>query len=208
VADCCLGQVYAYAGRLHDAFEAGHRLCPFFEARVKRLVGMPHLWGLSLTAIPLRSLVAQSDVLPARARVRREKVNDRRLKAVASGGRADAHSQGTWRSGCDCCDEALALSPVPYDAVMARDAHGYGLIKLGQDKAGTRRWGGRRMVSRSAGLRFTAAWFALWLADGYLLQGSVVRFVRSPKRCSNHREAGYRYFEGIARTDFWGVAYR
>jgi len=66
-------------------------------------------------------------------------------------------------------------------------------FKLGQDKAVHRGDGGGRRMFRSAGLRFTAAWFALWLADGYLRAGQASSLVPIAKEVlDTSREDGLR----------------
>ena len=79
--------------------------------------------------------------------------------------------QGDLERGLQCCKEALALTPIPRDAVMARAACSYAEIKAGRYETGitgltkTLAW-----VDRSD-LRYTHQFYALWLAEAYLRRG-------------------------------------
>jgi hypothetical protein len=90
---------------------------------------------------------------------------------------------GLWRTGCACvqqgdsdrglryCEEALALTPIPFDAAASRMVHGYGLIKVGHVEAGITEL--EEVIawfesSRLSHLRLLAT---LWLAEGHLARG-------------------------------------
>jgi len=44
--------------------------------------------------------------------------------------------RGEVETGLRCCDEALALKPIPFDAAMARAMKGFGMARAGQTAAG------------------------------------------------------------------------
>ena len=49
---------------------------------------------------------------------------------------ADAFQGGDADAGRRWCEEALALSPIPFDAANIKAVKGYGLMKAGQTEAG------------------------------------------------------------------------
>jgi class 3 adenylate cyclase/tetratricopeptide (TPR) repeat protein len=199
MADCCLCHVYAYAGRLRDAFDAGHRALPIFEARGNVWWACRTLWGLSLTAIPL-GLWSRSLDYCERALAHGEAVNDRRLKVVGWWRTGWTHiQQGNAGTGVACCENALALSPGPFDTAMARAARGYGLVKTGYPAVGIAELTEAVTWFGASKLPFTRAWFALWLADAYLLLGERAKARPIAEDVLDvSRDAGYHYFEGIA----------
>ena len=78
-------------------------------------------------------------------------------------------------TGLRCCDEALALAPLPWDLAMTRAVRGFGRIKAGDLDGGMAElqealdWLGRSQ------LRYQRARFALWLAEGHLRGGEPSR---------------------------------
>jgi tetratricopeptide (TPR) repeat protein len=106
--------------------------------------------------------------------------------------------RGDVATGVECCEKALALSPSPYDAAMARAALGYGLVKSGRADDGIARLQDAVDWLRTSRLMFTATWFAIWLADSHLRAGDAAA-ARSlvEETLATSREAGYRYFEGL-----------
>jgi class 3 adenylate cyclase/tetratricopeptide (TPR) repeat protein len=195
----CLGQVYAYAGRLREALDAGERALAVFEAHGNVWWTCRTLWGLSLTAIPMGDWPRSLDYC-RRALAHGEAVNDRRLLVVGWWRSGWTHIQlGDAETGIECCRKALALTPSPYDAAMARAAMGYGLVKLGKIDEGIAlleeavEWFGQSRLA------FTRAWYAIWLADSHLRNGDPVSARRLAEEVrAKSREAGYRYFEGLA----------
>jgi tetratricopeptide (TPR) repeat protein len=198
-ADSCLGQVYAYAGRLREALAAGERALAVFEARGNIWWSCRTLWGLSLTAIPMGDWPRSRDYC-RRALAYGQEVNDRRLLVV-----------GWWRSGwteiqrgaaeegIECCQRALALSPGPFDAAMARAAMGYGLVKLGKIDDGIAMLADAVDWFERSKLTFTRAWYAIWLADSHLRNDDAASARRLAEEVlAKSRDAGYRYFEGLA----------
>jgi class 3 adenylate cyclase/tetratricopeptide (TPR) repeat protein len=198
-AHACLGQVLAYAGRLREALEAGERALAVFEARHNIWWTCRTLWGLSLTAIPLADW-ARSLAYCRRALAHGQEVGDRRLQVVGWWRSGWTHIQrGDAEIGIECCRQALALTPSPYDAAMARAAMGYGLVKSGKADDGIALLQDAVDWFERSRLAFTRAWYAIWLADSHLLAGDdgAARRLAEEVRAKSH-EAGYRYFEGLA----------
>jgi tetratricopeptide (TPR) repeat protein len=157
------------------------------------------LWGLSLVAIPLGQW-ARSLEYCRRALDYGQRTGDRRLTIVGWWRTGWTHIQrGDPAQGLACCDQALALEPGPFDAAMARAARGYGLIKAGRAAEGLAELTGAVAWLERAQLRFTRAWYAIWLADGHLRLAdphAARRLAEDVLALS--REVGYRYFEGLA----------
>src|SRR5207253_7259559 len=116
LADCCLTHVYVLAGRLNEAVETGERALAFFESRRNVWWACRTLWALSPAANALGEW-SQSLEYCKKALEHGQAVDDLRLKVVGwwRSGSTYIH-QGDPVSGLRCCDEALALSPIPFDA--------------------------------------------------------------------------------------------
>jgi class 3 adenylate cyclase/tetratricopeptide (TPR) repeat protein len=198
-ADSCLGQVYAYAGRLGEALDAGERALAVFEARGNVWWSCRTLWGLSLTAIPLADWARSLDYC-RRALAYGQDVNDRRLLVVGWWRSGWTHIQrGDAAHGIECCERALALSPGPYDTAMARASMGYGLVKVGRIDEGIATLQSAVDWFRTSKLTFTGAWYAIWLADSHLRRGDAPAARQlAEETLAKSRDAGYRYFEGLA----------
>jgi tetratricopeptide (TPR) repeat protein len=107
--------------------------------------------------------------------------------------------RGDTEAGLRYCEEALALSPSPFDAAMAKAAQGYGQVKAGELAVGTARleeavaWFDRSHLPR------TYARFALCLGEAYVRQARPAEARALFERALGmSRELGYRYFEGVA----------
>jgi tetratricopeptide (TPR) repeat protein len=198
-ADSCLGQVYAYAGRLREALEAGERALAVFEAAGNVWWACRTLWGLSLTAIPLGDWPRSLDYCN-RALAYGEQVNDRRLRVVGWWRSGWTHIQrGDAAAGVASCQTALDLSPSPFDAAMARACLGYGLVKLDRLDEGIAMLADAVDWFERSGLAFTRAWYAIWLADSQLRRGDASSARRLAEEVLvKSRDSGYRYFEGLA----------
>jgi len=173
-AESCLAQIYVVAGRLHDAIETGERALSSFEAQGNLWWAARTLWFLTVAANGLGAWEAS-------VRYCRRGVDygialeELRFKSVQTVGwwrMGSAYiQQGDLERGLQCCKEALALTPIPRDAVMARAACSYAEIKAGRYETGitglteTLAW-----VDRSD-LRYTHQFYALWLAEAYLRRG-------------------------------------
>ena len=145
IATSCLAQIYIFVGRLKEAVEAGERALEIFESRGNFWWASRTFWHLSVAANGLGEWDASLDYC-RRALDHGVALDDLRLKAVGWLRMGSAHIQrGDLPSGLECCDNALALAPIPYDAAMARAARGYAKIKAGRTR---RRYCGIERSSR------------------------------------------------------------
>ncbi len=199
LAECGLTHVYGMAGDLVPALEAGERALAMFEARGNVWWSCRTLWGLCIAAIYTGEW-ARSLAYSRRGMEHARAVNDLRLKVVAWWRTGWAHIQrGEPEEGLRCCGEALALSPSPFDAAMARAAHGYGLVKAGKAEAGIAELGEAVAWFGQAHLDRTRLAFAIWLGDAYVRQGELARArVLCDELLTMSRQAEYRNLEGMA----------
>ena len=199
IAECCLTHVYAVTGNLWDAVEAGERALETFEARGNIWWACRTLWGLSMATISLGEW-RRSLAYCGRALKHGQDVNDLRLKVVGWWRTGSTHIQcGDIQAGLRCCDEALALSPIPYDAAMVKGVRGYGLIKAGQTDAGMALLEEAVEWFARSNLRYTRSLFALRLAEGHLRRGEHVRAREIlGEILETSREGGHPHVEAIA----------
>ena len=170
-AECCLTHVYSVSGDLRAGMDAGVRALAVFEARGNIFWVCRTLWGLMSVANGLGEW-RESLEYCRRALAYGQEVNDHRLKVVGWWRSGSTHVQrGDAEAGLRCAEAALALTPIPIDAAMARAVKGYALIKLGQLDEGiddlnhVLEW-----LARSHLGHFR--WFyGYWLAEGYLRTG-------------------------------------
>jgi class 3 adenylate cyclase/tetratricopeptide (TPR) repeat protein len=197
--ECCLTHVYAMAGDLRAAVEAGERALPAFERRGNVWWACRTLWGLSIALIYLGEWERSLDCC-RRALEHGQAVNDGRIKVVSWWRTGWTHIQrGDPTTGVRCCQEALELAPSPVDAAMAKAAQGYGLVRLGQLQAGTAQLAEAVEWFDQSDLRLTRSSFGVWLGDSYLLQGEPGRARPILEQVmTTSREFGYRHLEGIA----------
>src|SRR5262249_29413505 len=147
------------------------RALEFFESRGNVWWSCRTLWALIASTMALGDWKRSLDY-GRRALEHGQAVNDLRLKVVALWRLAQTHIlQGDVTAGLRRCEEALALSPTPFDAAVTRAVKGYGLVRSGQTEAGV------------AELEEALAWldrlhlghfrllFAPYLAEGYLRRG-------------------------------------
>jgi len=198
-ATSSLAMAYSFAGRPREAIEAGEQALAIFEAGGNRLWASRTLWHLTLAANMLGEW-EMSLAYCRRALAHGAAVDDRRLQAIGLWRMGSVHVQrGDPRSGIKCCDEALALTPSPYDAAHAKAVRGYGQIKLGQLGAGVAEMAEALAWFENFRLRQPSLRWALWLVEGYLLSGDVDRARSLAIDILNEsREAGYRHIEGLA----------
>jgi class 3 adenylate cyclase/tetratricopeptide (TPR) repeat protein len=198
-AQSCLAQVYVVAGRLRDAIEAGERALASFESRGNRWWAGRTLWHLSTAANFLGEWDASLNYC-RRGLEHGIALQDLRLRTVGWLRTGTAHIlRGDLERGLQCCDEALALAPIPRDAAWARAVRGYGQIKAGQVDAGIAELRDACDWFESSHLRFTNLNHAFWLAEGYLRRGD--RAAARPlieDVLNTSRETGYLVFEGRA----------
>jgi len=195
----CLAQSYIVAGEMPAAIDAGERALSIFEADRNLWWAGRALWHLSSAANCLGEWEASLGYC-RRALEYGTLLNDLRLKVA-----------GLWRTGCAYvqqgdaerglryCDDALALSPIPFDFAAARMVRGYGKIKAGQVDDGIAElsdvvtW---FQGSRLSHLRLLAT---LWLVEGHLALGDRSKARPLVDEVLNFtRASGYVHFEGVA----------
>ncbi len=199
IATSCLAQIYTFVGMLKEAVEAGERALEIFELRDNFWWASRTLWHLSVAANGLGEWDASLDYC-RRALAHGVALDDLRLKAVGWLRMGSAHiQQGNLPSGLECCEQALALAPIPYDAAMARAARGYAEIKAGRIEAGIAELSDVVAWSERSKLRYTHLHQALWLAEGHLRRGDRVKAGPLIEAALNtSRSMGYLHFEGRA----------
>src|SRR5438094_527840 len=174
-AECSLTHVYSVSGDLREGLAAGKRALARFEARGTVLWMCRTLWGLMSVANGLGEW-DQSLAYCGRALEYGQAVNDLRLKVVGWWRTGSTHIQrGEAAAGLRCCEEALALSPIPFDAAMVKAVKGYGLIKLERFDAGMAaltealEWLERSHLGHFRWL------YGYWLVEGHLRRGERSR---------------------------------
>jgi class 3 adenylate cyclase/tetratricopeptide (TPR) repeat protein len=198
LAESTLAQVYTVAGNLRAALEAGEHALAFFEGHGNIWWASRTLWHLTVAANAVgeweRSLKYCQHALE-----HGQEVNDLRLKVVGLWRTGSLHIQrGDFQAGIQCCQEALSLVPIPFDAAMAKATHGYGLIKSGEVAAGTAELAEAVAWFDQLRLSFTHALFSLWLVDGYLRQGEPAKaHAILETALATIRGLGYRHLEGV-----------
>jgi class 3 adenylate cyclase/tetratricopeptide (TPR) repeat protein len=198
-AKCCLAQVYMVAGRLHDAIEVGERALSSFEARGNRWMAGRTLWHLTSIANCLGKWDASLDYC-RRGLNHGGVLNDLRLRVVGWSRMGSAHIQrGDSEHGIHCCNEALALAPLPRDSAWARVVRGYGKVKAGQFDEGITELKEALAWFESSHMRWTHVIGAAWLAEGYLRgrhRGEARPLIDYVLESS--RTIGYLHYEGKA----------
>jgi class 3 adenylate cyclase/tetratricopeptide (TPR) repeat protein len=198
-AASCLAQVLMVAGRLHDALEAGERAVSSFEARADPWWATLTLWHLTAIANYLGEWEASLDYCK-RGLEHGIALNDVRLKAVSWTRMGVAHIvRGDHVRGLQCCNEALALAPIPRDIAWARVVRGYGKIKAGHANEGIAEVGEGLAWFESSRMRWTHVIGAVWLAEGYIRRGDYATArPLTEDLLSTCRSAGYFHYEGRA----------
>ena len=198
-AESCLAQVYLTAGRLREALEAGERALATFEELGNLWWAVRTISHLSPAAIALGEWDRSLNYC-RRAIEHGISLNEVRLRVIGLWRMGVTYAQqGDPERGVQCCTEALALKPLPYDAATAKWGRGYAEIRAGRIEAGI------------ADLREALAWLedtrlsyprwraSLYLAEGYLRQGdraaarSLIEAILEPSRT-----IGFLHFEGLA----------
>jgi class 3 adenylate cyclase/tetratricopeptide (TPR) repeat protein len=198
-ADSSLAMAYVFAGRLRDAIAAGERALATFEARGNRWWASRTLWHLSIAANALGEWEA-SIAYCGRALDHAAALDDSRARAIGLWRMGSVHVQrGDVQRGIECCDEALALAPPPYDMAHAKAVRGYGQIKAGRLEAGIAELTEALAWFEKFQLRQPSLRWALWLAEGHLLRGDAASAQSLAEDILEaSREAGYCYIEGLA----------
>ncbi len=197
--ESCLCQAFLIAGRLREAIESGERALASFEAVRDLWWAVRTISHLSPTAIALGEW-EKSLSYCRRAIEYGATLNDPRLGVIGLWRMGATYiQQGDPERGVRCCNEALALGPVPYDAPMARGARGYGEIKAGRVDAGIADLSEAVAWLENSRLRYTPRRFALWLAEGYLRRGDhAAARPLIEEVLETSRTTGYQHFEGAA----------
>jgi class 3 adenylate cyclase/tetratricopeptide (TPR) repeat protein len=196
-AESCLAQAYMVAGRLNEALEAGERALSSFEARGDRWWAGRTLWHLTSIANYLGEWDRSLNFC-TRGLQHGIVLNDLRLKVVGWSRMGVAHIvRGDIERGLQCCNEALALAPIPRDAAFASVVRGYGKIKAGLVETGIGELREALTWFQSSEMRFTHVVFATWLAEGYLRHNDLI----NARMIVDHilamsRSAGYLHYEG------------
>ncbi|MBI4611941.1 MAG: sigma 54-interacting transcriptional regulator [Candidatus Rokubacteria bacterium] len=199
LAESCLAQIYGVAGNLRGAVEAGEGALATFEARGNLWWACRTLWILSAAANALGEW-ARSLEYCRRALEYGRTLNDLRLKVVGLWRTGFTHIlRGDSSAGLRCCEEALALSPIPLDVAMIKGVHGYGLVKTGETAAGTVELKEAMAWFDRSHLRYLWCVCGLWLSEGYLRQAErpQARYVVEEVLATS-REVGYRHVVGAA----------
>ena len=199
ISESCLAQVYMIAGRLHEGLEAGERALAIFEARGNRWWAGRTLWHLTAIANYLGDWAASLDYC-RRGIEHGVALRDLRLKVVGWTRLGLAHvQQGDVEQGLECCNEALALAPLPRDAAWARVIRGYGKIKAGRIDEGIAELSEGLAWFESSHMRWTHTIGAVWLAEGYLRRGDHASARPLIERVlATSRATGYLHYEGRA----------
>jgi tetratricopeptide (TPR) repeat protein len=198
-AEACLAQAFVVAGRLHEAVEAGETALSSFEARGNFWWAGRTLWILSLAANALGEWEASLGYC-RRALDYGIALKDLRLKAVGWLRLGTAYiQQGDFEHGLECCNEALALAPIPYDAAMAQAALGFANFKTGRAETGIEDLTKAIAWFERFHLSYTHLRFALWLAEAHLCRGDRTSARPLIENILNtSRQTGYLHLEGVA----------
>jgi tetratricopeptide (TPR) repeat protein len=198
-AECALAHVHYYTGDLANTFAAGERALALFEERGNLWWACRALFALGPAANAAgdweRALAYCGKMVDYGIQT-----DDLRLKVSSWWRSGEAYlRKGDTAEGLRCCDEALALSPAPFDAAMINSTRGLGLLQRGDAKAAADAVTAAVDWFAGAGLRYTAAWCSLRLAETHLAQGDTTQ-ARAVAEASLEtiRKGGARYAEGIA----------
>jgi tetratricopeptide (TPR) repeat protein len=198
-AESCLTQVYVCAGNLWEAVTTGEHALAAFEASGNIWWACRTLWHLSTAANALGEWQRGLEYC-GRALEHGQAINDLRLKVVGWWRTGSTHVQrGDPALGLQCCEEALALSPIPFDMATIQAVHGRGLVRVGQVAAGTAELAAAVAWLAQSHLPYTHAVFALWLGEVYLHQGEWDQArALFEEVLTTSKEAGYRHLAGVA----------
>ena len=125
-------------------------------------------------------------------------VNDLRLKIVGWYRTGSTHMlRGDADAAVRCFDEALKLSPIPFDATLARAFKGFALAKAGQVEEGIALLKDALAWLEQSQIPYTSSYVSVFLAESYLRAGErgLARAVAEPLLETNQK-LGYRHLEG------------
>ena len=199
-ADTGLAQAYVIAGQLRPALAAGERALEVFERQGDAWWASRALSQLSPAANYLGEWQRGLRYC-RRAMELGAALNDLRLKVSGLVRTASTHvHRGDWQTALERCDDALALTPTPFDAAAVRAVRGYALVKGGMTADGVAQLAEALVFYQRSQLRYTWASFSLWLADAHLRLGAPdeARAIVTDV-LQTALELGYRHVEGVAR---------
>jgi tetratricopeptide (TPR) repeat protein len=198
-AESCLAQVYLTAGRLRETIEVGERALASFESLGNLWWAVRTISQISPAAIALGEWDRSLNYC-RRAIEHGTTLNEVRLRVIGLWRMGVTYTQqGNPERGVKCCNEALALKPLPYDAATAKWARGYGEIRAGRVDAGIADLREALVWLESSRLSYPRWRASLYLAEGYLRRGdgvaarSLIEGILEPSRAM-----GYLHFEGLA----------
>jgi tetratricopeptide (TPR) repeat protein len=198
-AESCLAQVHFFAGHLWDAVATGERALATFETNGNVWWACRTLWHL-ITAANALGEWNRSLAYCQRALEHGLAVDDLRLKVVGWWRTGATHVQrGDPVRGLQCCEEALALAPIPFDAAMIQAVRGRGFVHAGEAARGTAELAAAVAWFKQSRLHYTHAFCALWLGEVYLSQGEMHQArALFTEVLATSQEADYRYLVGVA----------
>ena len=196
-AESCLAQVYMVAGMLDDGMQVGERALASFELMGNRWWAGRTLWHLTAIANFIGDW-ERSLGYCRRGLEHGVALQDLRLKVVGWTRMGLAYiQQGNPERGIECCDAALALTPIPRDAAWARVVRGYGKIKSRDIDSGVAEMAEALAWFEGVHMRWTHIIGTVWLAEGHLRRGNRA----SARPLIDHvlqtsRATGYLQYEG------------
>jgi tetratricopeptide (TPR) repeat protein len=198
-AQSCLAQIYLFAGDLERALATGEHALRGFEMRGDLWWACRTLAHLSPTANAIGAW-ERSLAYCHRGLAHAEALDDRRLKIAWLGRLGSALVQrGDPVAGLARCEEALAMSPGPFDRAVVETVRGCALGRMGAHAEAvavlkeTHHWFER------SGLAYTQCQVAEWLGEALLRAGdrAHARTVLEPTRSACER-LGYAHLAAVA----------
>ena len=198
-AESCLAQGYVCAGSLWEAVASGERALATFEASGNIWWACRTLWHL-ITAANALGEWSRGLEYCRRALEHGLAVDDLRLKVVGWWLTGSTHVQrGDPVRGLQCCETALALAPIPFDTATIKATRGRSFVNVGEAERGMADLTEAVTWFEQSHLRYTHAFFALWLGEAYLRQGDVFQArMIFEEVLATSQEAGYRHLAGVA----------
>jgi class 3 adenylate cyclase/tetratricopeptide (TPR) repeat protein len=196
-AEGCLAQVYVVVGKLRDAVEMGERALAFFETQGNVWWACRTLWFLS-TACNAIGEWERGFGYCRRALEHGQEVNDLRLKIVGWYRTGSTHTlRGDPGAAIVCFDEALNLSPIPFDAALARGFKGFALVKAGKSAEGIGLLKDSVAWLQQSNIPYTCAYVSTCLAEAHVRAGDCqsAREV-AEALLDTCRSLGYPHLEG------------
>jgi class 3 adenylate cyclase/tetratricopeptide (TPR) repeat protein len=198
-AEACLSQVYVVVGNLREAVEMGERALAFFERQGNVWWACRTLWFLS-TACNAIGLWERGFGFCKQALEHGQTVNDLRLKIVGWYRTGSTHTlRGDPEAAVRCFDEALKLSPIPFDAALARGFKGFALAKSGKAEEGIGLLKDSVAWLEQSHIPYTSAFVSVCLAESYLRAGERAEAQTVAETVLDaSRKLGYPHLEGWA----------